>query len=164
MVYKFFNKKSAGSGVVTLANKSAIKSMPNQQLANELHKPIIKKFKSRRAHSSFKDNIWGVDLSNMQLTIKYSKGIRYLLCVIDLFSKYVWIVPMKDKKCITIVNAFQSILDSLRKKKWIHQGSEFHNSPFKKWLKENHIEMYSAYNEGKSVAAQRFIRTFIRFI
>ena len=76
------------------------------KLANELHKPVIRKFKKRKVYSSFKDNIWGVDLADMQLISKYNKGIRYLLCVIDLFSKYAFVIPLKDKKGITIVNAF----------------------------------------------------------
>ena len=63
-------------------------------------------------YSSFKNNIWGVDLADMQLISKYNKGIRYLLCVIDLFSKYAWAVPLKDKKGVSIVNAFQNILNS----------------------------------------------------
>ena len=62
--------------------------------------------------SSFKDNIWGVDLADMQLISKYNRGLRYLLCAIDLFSKYAFVVPLKDKKGTTIVNAFQSILDN----------------------------------------------------
>ena len=73
MVYKFFDKKSKGASI-----------KENQQLANELHKPIIRKFKKRTVHSSFKDNIWGVDLADMQIISKYKKGIKYLLCVIDL--------------------------------------------------------------------------------
>ena len=72
--------------------------MQNQQLANELHKQITRKLKKRRVYSSFKDNIWGVDLADMQLISKYNKGIRYLLCAIDFFSKYAWVVPLQDKK------------------------------------------------------------------
>ena len=68
------------------AKGSGISDTENSELANELHKPIIRKFKKRKVYSSFKDNIWGVDLADMQLTSKYNKGIRYLLCVIDLFS------------------------------------------------------------------------------
>ena len=97
MVYKFFYKKSKGSGIVTsLANKSA--NEPNYQLANELHKPIIRKFKKRKVYSYFRDNIWGIDLADMQSLSKYNKGIKYLLCAIDLFSKYAWVVPIKEKK------------------------------------------------------------------
>ena len=101
MVYKFFDKKSSGSGVKHI--------LQSEQLANELHKPIIRKFEKRRVYSTFKDNIWGVDLADMQLSSKYNKGIRCLLCLIDIFSKYAWVVPLKDKKGISIVKPFQII-------------------------------------------------------
>ena len=83
----------------------------NTQLAEELHNPIIKNFKRRKVYSSFKDNIWGVDLADMQLISKYNKGIRYLLCVIDLFSKYAWVIPLKNKKGESIVEGFKKMLD-----------------------------------------------------
>ena len=97
----------------------------------------------------------------MQSLSKYNKGIKYLLCAIDLFSKYAWVVPLKDKRGISIVNAFQKIISKGRKpnKIWVDQGSEFYNQSFKDFLKINNIEMYSTYNEGKSVVAERFIRT-----
>ena len=98
----------------------------------------------------------------MQLISKFNKGFRFLLCVIDIFSKYAWVVPLKDKKGVSIVNAFQKILDDSNRKPnkiWVDKGSEFCNSSFKKWLKDNDIEMYSLHNEGKSVVADRFIRT-----
>ena len=98
----------------------------------------------------------------MQLINKYSKGIKYLLCAIDLFSKYAFVVPLKDKKGTTIVNAFQSILNKSKRKPnktWVDHGSEFYNNNFKKWLKDNDISMYSPYNEGKSVVGETFIRT-----
>ena len=78
--------------------------------------PIIRKFKKRKVYFSFKDNIWGIYLADMQLISKYNKGIRYLLCVIDIFSKYAWVAPLKDKKGVTIVNAFQNILNNSEKK------------------------------------------------
>ena len=151
MVYKFFDKKSKGSGL-----------KENQKLANELHKSTIRKFKKRKVYTSFEDNIWGVDLADMQLINKNNKGIRDLLCVIDLFSKYAWVVPLKDKKGATITNVFEKVLDSSKRKPnklWVDQGSKFYNNVFKKWLKDNGISMYSTYNEGKSVVAERFIRT-----
>ena len=154
MIYKFFDKKSSGSG---LANNNE-----NIKLSNELHKPIIKKFNKREVYSSFKDNIWGVDLADMQLLSKFNKGFRFLLCVIDIFSKYAWVIPLKDKKGISIVNAFQIIFKKSNRKPnkiWVDKGSEFYNNSFKKWLKDNDIEMYSTNNEGKSVIAERFIRT-----
>ena len=153
MVYRFFDKKSKGSGITNEFN---------YQLANELHKPIIKKFKKRKVYSSFKDNIWGVYLADMQSLSRYNKGFEYLLCAIDLFSKYAWVIPIKDKKGTSIVNAFKKIISEGQRKPnktWVDQGSEFYNNTFKDFLKMNNIEMYSTYNEGKSVVAERFIRT-----
>ena len=145
-----------------LANKYAIKSIPqNEQLAEELHKPIITKFKKRKVCSAFKDNIWAADLADMQLISKFNKGFRFLLCVIDIFSKCAWVVPLKDKKGLSIVKAFQKFLkQSARKphKIRVDKGSEFYNSHFKKLLKDSSIEMYSTHNERKSVVAQIFIR------
>ena len=93
-------------------------------------------------HSPFRDNIWGVDLADIQLLSKFNKGFRFLLCVIDIFSKYAWVIPLKDKKGISTVNAFQKILkESNRKpnKIWVDKGSEFYNNSFKKWLQDNDI-------------------------
>ena len=101
MVYTFFNKKSA-----LLADKSTMGGNLNLELANELHKPIIRKLHKRKVYSSYKDNIWGVDLADMELLSKYNKEIKYLLCVIDLFSKYAFVVPLKGKKGVSIFNAF----------------------------------------------------------
>ena len=98
----------------------------------------------------------------MQLISKFNKEFRFLLCVIDIFSKYAWVVPLKDKKGISIVDAFQKILDDSNRKPnkiWVDKGSEFYNNSFKKWLKDNDIEMYLIHNEGKSVVAERSIRT-----
>ena len=117
-----------------------------------------------------KVSIWGVDLADIQLISKYNKRIRYLLCAIDLFivqifdfyALLIFVVPLKDKKGTTIANAFQSILNNSKRKPnklWVDQGGEFYNSHFKKWLKDNNIEMYSTHNEGKSAVAEIFIRT-----
>ena len=105
----------------------------------------------RKVYSSFRDNIWRVDLADMQSLSKYNKGIKYLLCAIDLFSKYAWVVPLKDKRGISIVNAFQKIISKRRKpnKVWVDQGREIFNNSFKDFLKINIIEMYSTYNNEK---------------
>ena len=105
MVYKFFDKKSAS---LNKSSGSGIVNEPNYQLANELHKPIIRKFKKRKVYSSFRDNIWGVDLADMQSLSKYNKEIKYLLCAIDLFSKYVWVIPIKDKKGVSMLMQFRN--------------------------------------------------------
>ena len=84
---------------------------------------------------SFKDNIWGADLADMSLISKVNKGTRFLLYFINIFSKYAWIVPLKDRKGLTIVNAFQKVLiksDHKPNKIWVDEGSEFFNSSFKK--------------------------------
>ena len=154
MVYKFFNERTKGSGINLQAN-----SLNNEVLAEELHKTIIKNLKRRKVFSSFKDNIWGVDLADMQLISKYKKGIRYLLCVIGL---YAWVIPLKNKKGESIVEGFEKILDDSNRKPnkiWVDHGSEFYNNKFKSFLKENDIEMHSTFNEGKSVVAERFIKT-----
>ena len=108
VVYKFFDKKSASSGVNIHAN--------NKKLAEELHKPIIKKFYKRTVYSRFKDKIWGTDLADMQLISKFNKGFRFLLCVFDIFGKYDWVVALKDEKGVSIVNAFQKIIDDSNRK------------------------------------------------
>ena len=151
MVYKFFDKKSIGSGIAS----SSI-------LADERYKPIIRKFNKRKVYSQFKDNIWGVDLADMQSLSKKNKRIKYLLCVIDLYSKYAFVIPLKPKIGISIVNAFNKIIKQSNRKPnkiWVDQGGEFYNNVFEKWLSDNDINMYSTYNEGKSVVAERFIRT-----
>ena len=87
----------------------------------------------------------------MQLLSKYNKGIKFLLCVIDIFSKYAWVVPLKDKKGVNIVAALQSILKQPNRKPnkiWVDKGSEFYNASFEKWLRDNDIVMYSTHNEG----------------
>ena len=142
MVYKFFDKKSKGSGI----------NEPNYQLADELHKPVIKKFKIRKVYSSFRDNIWGVDLADMQSLSKFNNGYKYLLCVIDLFSNYEWVIPLRDEKGTSTVKAFQRIISQGCKpnKIWVDQGGEFYNKSFKDFLKINNI---------KSVVAEKFIKT-----
>ena len=111
-------------------------------------------------YASFKDNIWGVDLADMQSLSRYNKGFKYLLCAIDLFSKYAWVIPIEDKKGTSIVTAFKKIISKRKPNKiWVDQGSEFYNNTFKDFLKINNIEMYSTFNEGKSVVAERFSRT-----
>ena len=101
MVYNFFDKKSAGSGVNMHANTE-----PPLDLAEESHKPIIRKLIKRTVYWGFKDNIWDTNLAHMQLISKFSKGFRFLLWIIDIFSKYAWVVPLKDKKLLQLLMLF----------------------------------------------------------
>ena len=142
MVYKFFDKKTSATSAwsktsAKRANRNKFsgsgiknKNILNKEVAEELHKPIIRKFKKRKVHSPFIDNIWGVDLDDIQLISKFNEGIRFLLGVIDIFSKYAWVLPLKDKKGTTITNAFQKILDEANRKPnkiLVDKGSEFYN-------------------------------------
>ena len=123
MAYKFFDKKSTGSGIAS----SSI-------LADELHKPVIKKIEKRKVYSQFKDNIWGVDLADMQSLSRKNKGVKYLLCAIDLYSKYAFVIPLTGKKGISIVNAFDKIIKQSNRKPnkiWVDQGGEFYKNVFK---------------------------------
>ena len=107
-----------------------------------MHKPVIKKINKRKVYSQFRDDIWGVDLADMQSLSKKNRGIKYVLCAIDLFSKYAFVVPLKDKKGISIFNAFNKIMKQSNRKPnkiWVDQGSEFYNRVFKKWLSDNYV-------------------------
>ena len=108
MVYKVFDEKTCG----TVKNEVIY----NKKLAKKLHKPIFRKFAKRKAHSPFSDNIWGADLAYMQLINKLNKEPRSLLCGIDIYSKYAWIIPLKDKKGITLINGFQKMLNESKRK------------------------------------------------
>ena len=109
MVYKFFDKKLKGSGV-------NIEVKHNEQLSLELQEPIIRNLKKRTVYSGFILDLWGADLADVQLISKFNKGFRSLLRVIDVFSKYAWVVPLKDKKAVSIVNAFQKLLKKCNRK------------------------------------------------
>ena len=161
MVHKFFDKKTR-SEMRRAERTQRVSGINNVKLADELHKPVIEKFDRQKVYSLYQDNIWGIDLADTKLLSRQNKGIKYLLCVIDLFGKYAFVVPLKDKKGSSIVKGFEKIInesDRQPNKIWVDQGSEFYSNVFKNWLKNNEIEMYSTYNEGKSVVAERFIRT-----
>ena len=88
MVYEFFDKKNG------IKNEN----ISNKQLAEELHKPVIRKFNQRKVHSPFIDITWDADAADMQLISKFNRGFRFLLCLIDICNKYAWVIPLKDKK------------------------------------------------------------------
>ena len=131
-----------------------------EKLANELHKPIIRKFKRRKVNfGNFPNEIWSADLIDLKKLKKYNNGFQYIINIIDLYSRYAWSIPIKNKTGKSIVEAFDSIRGSKPKKLWVDNGSEFYNKIFKKWLNDNNIEMYSTFNEGKAVVIERFNRT-----
>ena len=149
MVYEFFNKKK-GSGLRL------------NEVAEELNKSVIKKFKRGKVYARFKDNIWAADLAEMGSLSSKKKNLKYLLCVIDIFTKYAWFKPTKDRKGKTFLNAFIEILNESNHKPnklWVEQGREFYNELMQEWLDSNDILMFYRHNEGKSVIVERFIKT-----
>ena len=130
----------------------------SQQLAEELHKPITRNFRKRRVISYGIDKIWAADLLEIQKYSKWNKGIKYLLTVIDVFSKYGWIKPLKDKKTESVSSAFDTIFKKSKRqpeKLWTDKGSEFISKHFKDFLKKNNIKLYHTKNEEKSCVVER---------
>ena len=121
-----------------------------------------RKFKTRRVITNRLDEIWSADLvfTDCKL-LKWNKGYQYILTIIDVFSKFAWAYPLK-KTGVLITDSFKSVVKNLKRKPqklWVDQGSEFYNQTFKQWLRQNNIEMYSTFNEGKAVVIERFNRT-----
>ena len=124
-------------------------------LAEELHKPAKRKFKKRRVFVNGIDKIWAADLADMTALSKDNKGVNFLLLVIDIFSKYGWVIPLKDKKGETVAKALKTIFEERKPEKlWTDKGREFYNKDVK-----GLIELYSTENEEKSSIVERWIRT-----
>ena len=123
MTYIFFDQKTASGAV----QKDI---MQNEELAKELCKQIIRKFEKRKVHSFFIDNIWGADLADIQLISKFDKEFKFLLYVIDIYSKYIWGIPLKEKKRITITNTFLKKLNKpnpKRNKIWVDKIDQWNH-------------------------------------
>lgn len=129
----------------------------SDQLAEELHKPIVRRFRKRRVIVKGIDEIWAADLVDMQAFAEFNDNVKYLLCVIDIFSKYGWIKPLKQKTGVAVANAFENIFSEGRKpeKLWVDKGTEFYN----KHVKGLGVELYSTENEEKSCVIERWNRT-----
>ena len=144
-----------------MRGKFAQSSDWSQQLADELHKPITRTFQKRSVISSGINEIWAADLVEMQKFSKWNKGIKYLLMVIDVFSKYGWIRGLKDKKNETVSKTFDEIFKSKRKPQmlWTDKGSEFISKHFKEFWKSKEIKLYPTENEEKSSVVERRNKT-----
>ena len=140
---------------------SALSSDWSQQLADELHKPITRNFQKRSVISNGIDEIWAADLVEMQKFSKWNKGMKYLLMVTDIFSKYGWIKPLKDKKTESVSKAFDEIFKSKRKPTmlWTDKGSEFISKHFKDFLSKKGIKLYYTENEEKLGIVERWHKT-----
>ena len=138
----------------------------SDELANELHKPIRKKFKKRRVYASGVDSIWAADLVDMQAFSRSNKGYKYILMIIDVFSKYGWAIPLKTKTGIEVEKAFADLWKKQKppKKLWTDKGTEFYNKPLSALLKKKKVEIYSTENEEKSSIVERWNRTIKRIM
>ena len=149
MVYNFFNKKiQMGQGF--------------EQLADELHKPVKRKFPHCHVIVYSVDDVWGADLVDMREWKNYNKGYVHMLTVIDVMSKYAWAIPLKDKKGDTVKTALEKIITESGRTPdhlWVDEGGEFYNKTMKAYLNKNNIIMYSTYSENKSAVVERFNRT-----
>ena len=142
-------------------NRTKIKECLMKLDAYTLHRPIRRRFRRNRVIVGGIDEQWQMDLADMQFMQKFNDGYRYLLVCIDVFFKYAWVVPLKSKAGLSLVDAFKIILSSGRKPEKIitDQGTEFFNKHFKTLLKDEDIELYSTYNETKASVVERLIRT-----
>jgi hypothetical protein len=159
-----FNEKLARAAIKPIIGtkyKLGLGLKKNNSLeAKELHKPIIRKFKRRKVIVHKIDDIWSADLVDMQPFSRQNKGYRYLLTVIDIFSKFAWAIPLKTKTGKEMIEAFEILIkDRKPNKLWTDAGKEFVNQNFKKFLLDNGIELYQTFNEGKAVVIERFNRT-----
>ena len=137
-------------------------SVMRQELVEELHRPIRKHFKKRKVISKHVDDIWAADLVDMQYYSRTNKGYKYILMIIDVFSKYGWCVPLKNKTGAEMVRAFSEIWNRGQappKHLWTDKGKEFINKKFKTLLEEKNVNMYWTENEEKSSVVERWNRT-----
>ena len=133
-----------------------------KQFAAEIHKRALKKFKRRHVIVDRKDEIWGIDLADMNSLISFNDGYRYILCIIDVFTKFAWAVPLKNKMAATVLFAVEAVVSKSKRipeKVWLDHGSEFYNKQFQAWAKDNNIVMYSTHGESKSVVVERWVRS-----
>ena len=136
----------------------SVTTFDRKQLAKELHSNIIKHFPRRRIMVPSIDSVWSADL----VIMPNEKGYKYILTIIDIFSKYSWCVPLKTKTGIEITEAFKNIFSEsgrIAKKLWCDKGTEFYNKTFLKFLKDNNCELYSTESELKACVIERFNRT-----
>ena len=135
-----------------------------EKLADKLHKPIKRKFPRQFVIVFNKNEIRSVVLVDMQAFSSFNKGFKYILTVIDGFSKYAWEIPIKDKSAAPVTKEFEKIIsDRIPKKLWVVEGKEFYNATFKKRLDKHKIDMYSIFNEGKAVVIEQFNRTIKKY-
>ncbi len=134
----------------------------DEQFAEEIHHRAVRKFRRRKVIVHRLDEIWGLDLASMESVASHNNGYKFILCIIDVFSKYAWCVPLKNKSATTVLDAVKDVVKKSGRspeKIWVDKGSEFYNKHFQDWAKNNDITIYSTFGESKSAVVERFIRT-----
>ena len=132
----------------------------SNELADELHKPIRRKFQKRIVFAKNVDDVWAADLVDMQAFSKFNNGFKYILMIIDVFSKFGWAVPLKTKTGIAVAEAFEKIFkENVPSMLWTDKGKEFYNTHLTKILRKNNVKLYSTENEEKASVAERWNRT-----
>ena len=131
------------------------------QLAVELHKPVSRKFRRAKVITKGTDDVWACDLVDMGTYIDENEGYRYMVNIVDCFTRYAWSVKLKYKTGDAILNTFTNLTEKGRKPKrlWTDEGKEFLNKKFMTWLEENNIVIYHTYGEHKATMVERFNRT-----
>ena len=159
-------KGGAPSQMTISTSKQDTIKTKQQLLAKELFSPQITKFRRERILSSYKDETWSADLIYKSSLSKDNKNYKFILTVIDIFRKYAWAIPLKNKSGLSITNGFEIVLGESRKpeKLWVDRGSEFYNKTFKSLLKEYETKLYSTYSDLKAVFIERFNRTLLHII
>ena len=153
-------KRKVGLGAKKVKKKTPQNQSWQEELADQLHKPIKRNFPKRRVIAHRVDDIWCSDLVEMQKLSKWNKGYKYLLMVLDIFSKYGWIVPLKTKTGLEVSKAFQIIFEENKPKMlWVDKGKEYYNKNVLDLLAKNDIKIYSTENEEKSSVCERWNRT-----
>ena len=159
MAYMFFDKKKkTGSGA---AATSKARGTVRGMLAQELTKPVIKKLKRRKVYARFKNNILASDLAEM-ISLSFNHGIKYLVCVTEVFTKYVWVKTLNNKNAETVLQGFIEILNECKckpNKLGVDKSRVFYNNLMQKWLDNKGVLMYSTHKEGKSIVSERFAKT-----
>lgn len=132
------------------------------EFASEIHHRVVRKFPRRKVIVHRLDEVWGMDLASMESIASHNNEYKFILCIIDVFSKYAWCVPLKNKNATTVLDAVKEVITKSGRspeKIWVDKGSEFYNKSFKDWAESNDIIIYSTYGDSKSCVVERFIRT-----
>ena len=154
MIYNFFDKKSRDT--ITYTGAESISE--DQKLAKELHRPIARKFQWPKLYLSYQNSIWDADLANMELISKYNKRAKFLLCVIDIYSKCAWVSHWETRKLLQSLTHFKQS-GCKWNQIWFDRDSEPYNRSLRSWLQANDIKMYPTHNKRMSPVAERFIET-----